>query len=142
MLRPTIESDIEQIREWIQVDSWHKDDPSWSAEGLLTGNGALTFCVADEEGPLCFVRLDVEGDMLRLATQFGPEDKVSKRRLVVGLLSTGIPAITEFGKQKGFKGIVYESINESLIAFMERQGFFKAAGVNDYALIFGENTYV
>jgi hypothetical protein len=64
---------------------------------------------------------------------------VSKSRLVKGLLSTGIPAIVEFGKVKGYKGIVYESTNESLINFMKIQGFFKAAGKDDYALTWDEN---
>src|SRR6266436_3312688 len=133
-MRPTVDSDLMKIREWIATDPFHKDEEQHSAEWLLTGNGALAFCVADEQGPLCYVRLDAEGDMLRLATQFGPESEVSKKRLVTGLLSAGIPAIIEFGKNKGYKGIVFESISESLIAFMERQGFFKAAGKNDYSL--------
>lgn len=139
MLRPTTESDVEQIQEWIQLDPWHKDDPTWKADGLLTGNGVLCFCLSDDKGPLCFVRLDAEGSMLRLATQFGPEMEVSKSRLAKGLLSTGIPAIVEFGKVKGYKGIVYESTNESLINFMKIQGFFKAAGKDDYALTWDEN---
>jgi len=135
-LSPTTSDDLSQIQEWISLDPWHKDDPSWKAEGLLTGKGILAFCLSDDNGPLCFVRLDDEDGMLRLATQFGPESEVSKSRLVAGLLSTGIPAIIEFGKVKGFKGIVFESINESLINFMKRLGFFKAAGKDDYALTF------
>ena len=81
------------------------------------------------------MRLDAEGEMLRLATQFGPESEVSKKRLVVGLLSMGIPAIVKFGKDQGFKGIVFESTSESLVAFMSRQGF-KHVNDNDYALVF------
>lgn len=141
-MRPTVEADLEKIREWIAADPWHKNDPTWKPEGLLTGNGALAFCVSDEEGPLCYVRLDTEDGMLRLATQFGPEEQVSKKRLIVGLLSTGIPAIVEFGKSKGYKGIVFESVSESLIVFMNRLGFFKVARENDYALIFGEDINV
>ncbi len=140
-LRPTMETDIPKINEWISSDPWHKDDKH-SAEWLLTGGGKLSFCLSDDIGPLCFVRLDEEGEMLRLATQFGPEDEVSKSRLVAGLLSMGIPAIIEFGKVKGYKGIVFESTSESLIAFMNRLGFFKAAGENDYALTFEEVTHV
>lgn len=138
----TTSENIRQIREWIAADPFHKDEEQHSAEWLLTGNGALAFCVTDEIGPLCFVRLDAEGEMLRLATQFGPENEVSKKRLVTGLLSAGIPAIVEFAKSKGYKGIVFESISESLIAFMNRLGFFKAAGENDYALVFEEATHV
>ncbi len=138
-LSPTVADDLPQIEEWIAADPWHKDDPTWKAEGLLTGNGVLSFCLSDDKGPLCFVRLDAEGDMLRLSTQFGPESEVSKSRLVKGLLSMGIPSIVEFGKVKGYKGIVYESTSESLITFMKIQGFFKTAGEHDYALTWEEN---
>lgn len=137
-LSPTVANDIGIIKKWIAADPWHNEDARHSAEWLLTGGGALSFCVSDEIGPLCFVRLDAEGNMLRLATQFGPESEVSKKRLVTGLLSVGIPAIVEFGKSKGYKGIVFESVSESLIAFMGRQGFLKAASENDYALTFEE----
>lgn len=135
MLTPTTREDIPQIQEWIEADSYHKDDPNWTPESLLTGNGELAFCLMDDQGPLCFVRLNAEGERLRLSTQFGPESEVSKKRLVTGLLSSGIPAIIEFGKQKGFRGIVFESTNPSLIVFMGKQGFFLDKG-NDYKLAF------
>ncbi len=141
-MRPTTKQDVPKIEEWIAVDPFHKDEIKHSAEWLLTGNGALAFCVTDAQGPLCYVRLDAEDNMLRLATQFAPENQVSKKRLVTGLLSVGIPAIIEFGKNKGYKGIVFESTSEPLIAFMQQQGFFKAAGENDYALTFEEATHV
>jgi hypothetical protein len=137
----TTSADLEQIREWIEADPYHKDDPRCTAEGLLTGNGALTFCLGDDEGPLCFVRLDAEGEFLRLSTQFGPESEVSKKRLIVGLLSTGIPAIVIFAKEGKYKGIIFESKSPSLIKFMEKQGFFPVSH-DDYALIFEEQTHV
>jgi hypothetical protein len=140
-LTSTLPANLDRIKEWIAVDPWHKDDPTFLAEGLLTGQGLLSFCVADSEGPLCFVRLDAEGDMVRFATQFGPEAEVSKRRLITGLLSTGIPALIAFAKDKGYKGLVFETTNESLINFMDKQGF-KTAGNNDYALVFKENINV
>lgn len=131
----TTEADLAQIQEWISADPYHKDDPRCTAEGLLTGKGALAFCLQDETGPLCFVKLDVEGEFLRLSTQFGPEEEVSKRRLVTGLLSTGIPAITVFAKEGKYKGIVFESTSPTLISFMDKQGFRPKSG-DDYALIF------
>lgn len=137
-MRPTIGTDLEKIESWIFQDPFHKDDPRCTPQGLLTGNGELTFCLQDEIGALCFVRLDSEDQMLRLSTQFGPESEVSKKRLVVGLLSLGIPVIIKFGKNRGFKGIVYESTSDSLIAFMQKQHFKPVGGI-DYALIFGED---
>lgn len=137
----TTSADLEQIREWIASDPYHKDDPRCTADGLLTGNGTLTFCLQDDEGPLCFVRLDAEEELLRLSTQFGPESEVSKKRLVTGLLSTGIPAIILFAKESKSKGVVFESTSPSLIAFMDKQGFKPKSG-DDYALVFEEQTHV
>ena len=145
MLRPTTEEDLPKIREWLAADPWHKANPKHSAEFLLTGQGMLTFCLTDDEGPLCFVRLDKEGDWdepwARLATQFGPESEVSKRRLVAGLLGSGIPAIILHAQEHGCLGIVFESVSPALITFMGKLGF-KAAGGDDYALTFGEKTDV
>src|SRR5258708_3188847 len=123
ILAPTTYDDLALIRGWSLVDSWHKDDLSFQAEKMLTGCGILSFCLRDEEGPLCFVRLDAEDDMVRFATQFGPENEVSKKRLIAGMLSTGIPAIAHFARKKGYKGLVFESVSPTLIAFMEKQGF-------------------
>ena len=118
-LIPTTQEDIKQIKEWISLDLFHKDDPSFKGpEKLLTGQGLLSFCLADDEGSICFVRLDAEGDMVRFATQFGPEAEVSKRRLVIGLLSTGIPALIAFAKNNKYKGLVFETMNESLVTFI------------------------
>lgn len=141
MLLLTTKKDIPKITRWIKEDPFHRDDKDNSPEFLLTGSGELSFCVADEKGPLCFVRLDAEGDRLRLATQFGPEYEVSKHRLVNGLLTWGIPGIIYFGKSAGFKGIVFESVNESLIKFMGKQGF-KYDKADDYMLAFEENKCV
>lgn len=140
-LRPTIAADVEKIESWILQDPFHKDDSRCTPDGLLTGNGVLTFCVQDDEGPLCFVRLDDEHGLLRLSTQFAPESEVNKKRLIVGLLNAGIPAIIEFGKNNGYGGIIFESVNDSLIKFMEKQKFFPVSH-DDYALTFGDETNV
>ncbi len=134
-LKPTTHEDFPQIQEWIDADPYHRDDPDWTPESLLTGHGELTFCLVDDQGPLCFVRLNSEGERLRLSTQFGPEEEVSKKRLVTGLLSKGIPAIIKFGQDKGFKGIVFESFSPTLISFMEKQNFMLDKD-NDYILRF------
>lgn len=140
IMATTVE-DIPMIARWIAADPDHRDDARSSPEFLLTGLGALAFKVVDDKGPLFFTRLDVEGDMLRLATQFGPPEEVSKNRLVTALLSTGIPAIINFAKRGKYRGIVFESTTESLIKFMDKQGF-KPAGGDDYALTFEVNTDV
>jgi len=140
MLTTTKTTDLPQIAEWIQSDPWHRDDPRHTPEFLLTGYGMISFCLTDDKGPLCFVRLDEEGKLLRLATQFGPESEVSKRRLVAGLLGEGIPYIIAFARENNYKGIVFESTSPTLIAFMDKLGFKSVGGV-DYQLTF-EDTHV
>lgn len=135
MLATTNPQDLPQIAEWIQADPWHKDDARHTPQFLLTGNGLMSFCLTDEQGPLCFVRLDDEGEIMRLATQFGPESEVSKKRLVAGLLGEGVPYIIAFGRENGYKGIVFESTSPTLIAFMGKLGFKSVGGV-DYQLTF------
>lgn len=127
--------DVEQIKEWAQVDPYHfhQGEPEW----WLTGNGGLlAFCLQDELGPLAYVRLDTEGDLTRLHTQFAPETVVSKKRLVVGMLAA-IPTTIPYLKKQGSRGIIFNSVSSSLIGFMSKIGFFPVSG-DDYALSFEE----
>jgi hypothetical protein len=80
--------------------------------------------------------------MVRIVMQFGPESEVSKRRLVVGLIQAGIPAMKKFAKSNGYKGLVFESTSPSLIAFGNKVGFVKTKRDNDYALVFEGQTNV
>jgi hypothetical protein len=128
----TTQEDIPHIAGWIKADPWHKDEIRNDPEFLMTGKGLLVFCLCDDKGPVCYVRLDREGDMARVATQFGPESEVSKRRVVLGLAKAMLPAIKHFATVNGLKGLIYESENPLLISFCEKQGFF-AVSHNDYA---------
>ncbi len=139
-LSETTDDDLEQITEWLNADSWHKDDPLNKPELMITGNGLLAFCLSDDEGPLAYVKLTEEGDLNRISIQFAPENVVSKRRLAVGLVEAGIPAMKIFAQENGYKGLVFESINPSLIAFGRKQGF-ESIGNNDFAMIF-EKTHM
>jgi hypothetical protein len=130
-IKPVLKKDIPHIDSWIKADPWHKDEVRNDPEFLLTGKGLLTFVLLDDKGPVCYVRLDKEGDLARVATQFGPESEVSKRRVAVGLAKAMLPAIKEFARAKKLKGLVYESDSPLLIMFCEKQGFV-AAGHNDY----------
>ncbi len=140
-LTETTQSDVEQIREWLAADPWHKDDPQNIPELMTTGNGLLSYCLQDDKGPIAYVKLTDDDGLVRIAMQFASEDVVSKRRLTIGLARVGIPMIKEFALQNGFKGMVYESVSSKLISFCEKLGF-KSVGNNDYAVIFGENTHV
>lgn len=129
---PSTPNDIEQLSEWIQVDPYHRDclNPHW----WLTGNGLLSFCVSDEHGPLAFIRLDKEDDRVRLHTQFGPREVVSRERLIDGMFKA-IPIIIGFAKKHG-SAIIYNSTNSSLIRFMNRNFQFVPAQNDDYVLVF------
>lgn len=125
--------DISQIQEWITKDEHHKNkfEPSW----WLTGQGLLSFVLMDDEGPICFTRLDYQDDngLIRFYTQFGPREEVNKERLVAGLMY-GVPIIVYQAREHGAKGMVFDTENPSLASFMNRFGF-KPVGT-DYVLDF------
>ena len=133
-LDPSTPDDIEQIKEWVALDPYHfhQSEPEWwltAAQGSL-----LAFCLKDALGPLIYVRLDMEGEYIRLNAQFAPESVAEKRRLVVGLLEC-MHKLIEFYTGSA-KGIVFASISPALIDFMDRNLGFKAVGNNDYQLDF------
>jgi hypothetical protein len=140
-LTETTQSDVEQIREWLAADSWHKDDSRNVPELMTTGNGLLSYCLQDDKGPLAYIKLTDEDGLVRIAMQFAPQEVVSKRRLAVGLAEVGIPIIKAFALENGFRGMVYESISPKLISFCEKLGF-KSVGNDDYAVLFEENINV
>lgn len=133
---PSTLDDIEQIKEWAAHDSYHfhQGQPDW----WLTGaeDSLLAFCLQDEKGPLTYVRLDAEGEYVRIHTQFAPLTVVSKRRLIVGMLET-VKILIVFYSEVGAKGLVFNSVSPSLIAFMDKCLGFKSVGnSNDYRLDF------
>jgi hypothetical protein len=130
----SIEDDIPQLEEWIAYDPYHfrQEQPSW----WLTGSGLLSFCLMDERGPLCYVRLDEEGEYIRIHTQFAPEAVVSKRRLLVGMNQCMLKLIEVYHPTK--RGMVFNSVSPSLIAFMGKRFSFMSVGGDDYQLDFEE----
>ncbi len=131
-------SDLEQIKEWVEKDPFHKNQnqPAW----WLTGQGLLSFCVQDSKGPVVYVRLDKQDDMLRLNCQFAPEEEVSKLRVMKALIWT-FPQMVHVIKQNKLKGFVYKSVNQPLIDFMQLKFSFTPTGNdNDYWLPIEEKT--
>lgn len=124
---PTFD-DIEQIQEWIAQDPYHRHQgqPEW-----WLGDGALlAFCLMDDVGPLTYVRLDAEGEYVRIHTQFAPKSVVSQERLRPGIVAAMGALKTVYSSRK-FKGFVFESVSPLLIRFMRQFGF-KPIGGNDY----------
>jgi hypothetical protein len=130
-LTQTTEQDIERLVRWIEADPYHKDclNPYW----WLTGMGVFAFCLQDKEGPLSYVRLDEKDSdgLIRLHTQFGPVEEVSKSRLVVGMLDC-IPVVQQFCKDQNGTGIIFQSVSPSLISFMKKKFRFEDFGQDDF----------
>jgi hypothetical protein len=128
---PSVDTDLEQIKEWIDKDPYHKDQP---ADWWLTGNGYLSCALQDSIGPVFYLRFDQESDLLRMSTQFAPFEEVSKIRVAKAILKT-FPKFIEAMRPK-FKGIVFESVSPTLIGFMAKLGFTHSGEGNDYTLMF------
>jgi len=133
---PSTNDDLEQLTEWIQYDPYHfhLGQPEW----WLTGaeNSLLAFCLMDERGPLTYVRLDNEGEYVRIHTQFAPDTVVSKRRLVVGMLACMEKLIEIFKLPPSKKGMIFNSVSPTLVAFMCKRLGFKPVEDDDYQLDF------
>lgn len=135
ILRASTVEDVELIQRWTDADEYHKgqNNPAW----WLTGQGLLSFALVDEQGPLCFVRLDLNESMVRLNTQFAPVVEVGKIRLVRGMLKC-MEIITKTAKEKGARGLVFSSTSPTLIAFMKHKYGFELAESGDSVLVFGD----
>ena len=126
-------ADIPQIEEWIAKDPYHKHQGQ--SEWWLTGNGLLAFCLQDDKGPLTYVRLDEEGEYVRIHTQFAPEEIVSKRRLVLGMVQC-LTELVKIYQSQSKAGLIFSSVSPLLIAFMKKYFNFKSVGGDDYRLDF------
>lgn len=129
--------DIQQLSEWIAHDPYHKDylDPLW----WLTGNGFLSYCVQDDKGPTMYVRIDQEGDLMRVHCQFASESEVSKKR-VIRSFAWGLPKMEYLGRQYKMTGFIYKSNSPLLIRYMEKHFGFQSVGNDDYKLMFEVTT--
>jgi len=132
----TLPDDQPQILRWALADPYHCakasiDGPGW----WLTGQGVLSGCIEDAGGPTMYFRFDLEGELVRLHTQFAPENEVTKTR-VIRVISRAIPALAFKAKQEGAKGFVFESVSPLLIRFMDRMGFKSVENTNDYIFMF------
>jgi hypothetical protein len=132
---PSTTDDLQQLQEWIANDPYHfhQGQPEW---WLSEAAGSLfAFCMVDDKGPLTYVRLDVEGEYVRIHTQFAPKELVSHRRLIVGMLQA-VSSLIVMYRDMGAKGLVFNSISPTLIAFMSKRFDFKSVGNDDYRLDF------
>lgn len=117
---PSLESDVQQLQEWIDADEWHHDqqNPRW----WLTGSEAYVCgCVQDEVGPVVYIKVEEEETQFRLHCQFGPRREVGRKRLILAM-KEGLPPLLLHLLSKG-KNVVFNSSNPSLVRFMWSVGF-------------------
>lgn len=136
---PTNLEDKAQVRKWIQQDPFHKADyTDEMADSMLTGaeDCFLACAVKDEGGVVFYLQLKHEGGLVRIGTQFGPSEEVSRSR-VAHTITEIMPALRILAASKGAKGLVFYSNSPSLVKFMSRWGF-KPTGVDDYVWMFQE----
>ena len=136
---PTTLDDQPEILRWSLADPYHSsnaviDGPGW----WLTGADCLqAFCAEDDAGPVMYVRLDQEDNLIRMHIQYAPESEVDKSR-VIETMKIGLLTISIWAKELGNKGLIFESTSPSLIKFCLKLGFMPADrdNVNDYVLVF------
>ena len=124
------DQDLARIQDWIDQDTSkiHKQPAEW-----LTGNGQLAFRHDDLRGPVCYVRVDKENELLRLYYLFAPESEVSKSRNAKAILMT-LGMLIDYAKHLGLKGLIYDSKSEKLIQFVHVAFGFVPAGEDNYKL--------
>lgn len=130
--------DQPMILRWMESDPYHCINATITgSEWWLTGMGLLSGCIEDAHGPAMFFRFDREDNLVRLHTQFGPENEVSKRR-VVKVIMEALPALRTKALEYGGRGFIFESTSPLLIRFMYSIGFGPADrdNVNDHIWIF------
>jgi hypothetical protein len=138
LIKPTSIEDMEQIRAWAEadIDEAHRCiDPSFWLTAAT--KSYLAGAIDDSEGRVLYFRFDREQEsLLRMHTQFGPENQVSRSR-VAQAISTVLPNYLQMVQADGINGIIFETRFPELAAFMARLGFRKAEGENDdYVLRF------
>ncbi len=127
------EGDLPRLAEWIAADQWHKGGPAgwWtSPESVVTAR------LDDDIGPVIYLRINRDGERVRLNLQFAPVSAVSKLR-VARVLKNAIPRIINVMRHQSI-GVVFSSENPPLIGFGLKFGF-KSIGNNDFLYSFRDD---
>ena len=131
---PVSEEDLPQLTEWITADQWHRGGP---APWWISPDSVVTARLDDTKGPTMYIRINRDGERVRMNTQFAPESVVSKRRVVIAI-TDALPRIGEVMRHQEATGIVFSSESPLLIGFMSKYGF-RSVGNDDFLFSFREN---
>jgi hypothetical protein len=121
---PTTVVDAEIIRDWIAADPFHTGQHE---AFYLEGTVAATK-LEDEQGTVLYLRMDKEPNATRLHVQFAPAEIVSRLRVAKALMRS-IPVVSQH-----LGALVTESQSPALIGFLERMGFVRVEGTDDFRL--------
>jgi predicted deacylase len=121
---PVTVADAQTIRTWIAADPHHAGQHE---AFYLEGSVAATK-LEDEQGTVLFLRMDKEKEATRLHVQFAPAGIVSRLRVAKALVRS-IPVVC-----KELGALVAESQSLALVKFLERMGFVRVDGTDDYRL--------
>jgi hypothetical protein len=120
--RNTAVSDLPQIKNWIDQDPDHKE--RCTPEYWLPGEEKIRqFVIQDEIGDVFYCRAE---NVLRLHIQFAPNQKLRTARAIAEFT----PMIAAGAKHLKYKQLIFESIFEPLISFLEKRGFHRSANEN------------
>lgn len=125
------EEDLPRLAEWIEADPWHCGGP---APWWICPESLVTARLDDEEGPVMYIRINRDGERVRLNTQFAPVSAVSKKRVALAIVDA-LPRIVAVMRHKDATGIVFSSESRLLINFMEKNGF-RPIGNDDFLFSF------
>src|ERR1700733_14971603 len=120
----TTAADAQTIKAWIAADPFH----TGQHEALYLEGTVAAQKLEDEQGTVLYLRMDKETNGPRLHVQFAPPEIVSKLRVAKALMRS-IPVMC-----KELGPLVTESVGPSLIQFLERMGFVRVEGTNDFKL--------
>jgi hypothetical protein len=125
--REVTEADRSQIEQWIQSDEDHRG--RCKADFWLTPeDGVKLFAVEDALGTIFYVRGE---NLLRLHIQFAPE---SERRRTAKAVDEFTSLIAAGAKKSHYKQLIYESVVQPLIKFLEKRGFHSSPAEQVYDL--------
>jgi len=112
--RSVTEQDRTKLEEWIRLDPDHagKCKPDF---WLKPEEKVRQFAIQDEQGDIFFVRAE---NILRLHIQFSPE-KIRTAKAIEEFT----PAIASGAKKEGYKQLIFESLFQPLIHFLNKRGF-------------------
>jgi hypothetical protein len=113
--RSVTEKDRTKLEEWIAADPDHREKSKpdfWIAHE----DGVRQFAIQDEHGDIFFVRCE---NLLRLHIQFAPNQRIRTAKAI----DEFTPLIAAGAKKERYKQLIFESVFEPLIRFLEKRGF-------------------